>query len=50
MRLELINENMGNDVYLMYQDIDKEELGSTNIMFGLSYLEYQTEYNNYMSI
>ncbi len=29
-KLELINRNMGKDVYLMYQDIPSEELGSTN--------------------
>lgn len=29
-RLELINKNMGEDVYLMYQDIPSEELGSIN--------------------
>lgn len=29
-KLELINKNMGEDVYLMYQDIPSEELGSTN--------------------
>lgn len=29
-RLELINKNMGEDVFLMYQDIPSEELGSIN--------------------
>ena len=39
-RLELINNNMGKDVYLMYQDIPSEELGSTNKIKNCSIDKY----------
>ena len=33
-KLELLEYNMGKDLYDMYQDIPKEELGSYNKFFG----------------
>jgi predicted acetyltransferase len=40
-KLELINTNMNKDVYDMYQDIPKEELGSNNPFYGLTFEEYK---------
>lgn len=39
-RLEKINEKMGKDIYDMYQDIPKEEIGSTNKINGCSLEEF----------
>lgn len=43
MKYELkeLNENMGKDVYEMYQDIPNGENGQTNVCFGLTYDEYK---------
>ena len=41
MELVEINENMGKDVYEMFQDIPKIETGSYNACFGLDYNEYK---------
>ena len=38
--LKKLNQNMGFDVYEMYQDIPAKESGSTNECFGLSYEEF----------
>ena len=40
-KLLTINENMRKDVYQMYQDIPKEEIGSSNIIFGKTFEEYK---------
>lgn len=39
-RIELINKKMGNEVYEMYQDIPKNELGTTNKIKGCSIDEF----------
>ncbi len=43
MKYELkeLNENMGIDVYNMYQDIPTGENGQTNKCYGLTYEEYK---------
>lgn len=40
-KLEIINCDMGEDVYSMYQNIPKEELGTTNDINGCSFEEYK---------
>ncbi len=45
--LKIVNMKMGKDVYEMYQDIPKEEIGSTNVTNGLSYEEYKKQLKKY---
>lgn len=40
-KLEIINRNMGRDVYDMYQNIPKQELGTTNDINGCSFEEFK---------
>lgn len=40
-KLRLLNTSMGYKEYQMYQDIPKEEMGSTNPINGVSYKEYK---------
>jgi predicted acetyltransferase len=40
-RLEIVNFDMDEDVYYMYQDIPKEEIGSTNNLNGCSFEVYK---------
>lgn len=44
--LKELSENMGRDVYEMYQDIPKEENGQSNSCNGLSYDEYKEYIKN----
>ncbi len=41
LKLVKIDENMGHDVYDMYQDIPKKEIGSSNDIYGVSFVEYK---------
>lgn len=46
-KLELLSETMNTDVYEMYQDIPREEIGSSNKFNGCSLEEYYSYIKEY---
>jgi len=46
--LKKIDNNLDILEYEMYQDIPKEETGSTNILFGLSFKEFKKKTKNFI--
>ena len=49
IKLEKLNKKINKELYNMYQDIPKNEIGSSNIIYGVSYDEFKQIIDRYIN-